>query len=288
MPLRAENQVFYQTSAFDVTRFDLDMYLRNARRPEGDSALGSRERVLQALSDLYAAQVIAGDADAEGEMLLSTKEAEWIAAYEVRMEKIRRYLVWRVAAQIEQTDWQQEALEQYLGKKSDYVVPEAVSLRTFIIRTDNRSEGEAIDFARSLAKAPMTEAAFEAVVREHTEDKVAAENGGLMTDITRGQTVPPFEQAAFAMRVPGEISDPIVSEYGVHVIQLIRYRPVEQLTFKQAREDIISDLKATRPLEYRAAIQSEARERKGEGFVEYTEALDALMLETTNGPLGPP
>ena len=287
VPSWAEDPVFYETSDFEVTRFDLEMYLRNGPPPAGDSVLGSRERVLQALSDLYAAQVMAGDADAAGETFLTTEEAVWISAYEVRIEKIRRYLAWRVAKQVEQTDWHQEALEQYLGKKSDYVVPESVSLRTFIIRTEDRSEEEAVDLARSLATAPMTEEAFEAVVRQHTEDKVAAENGGLMIDITRGETVPAFEQAAFAMRVPGDVSDPIVSQYGVHVIQLIQHRPAEQLTFEQARDDIISELKVRRPLEYRAAIQNEARERKGEGFIEHTEALDALMLETTNGPLGP-
>ena len=288
LPSWAEDTIFYQTSDFDVTRFDLEMYLRNGPPPVGDSSLGSRERVLQALSDLYAAQIMASDANAEEEVFLTTEEAAWIAEYEIRIEKIRRYLAWRVAQQLEQTDWQQEALEQYLGNKSDYVVPEAVSLRTFLIRTDLRSEEEAVDFARSLVAAPMTEEAFEAVVRQYTEDKVATENGGLMVDITRGQTVAAFEQAAFSMRVPGEVSDPIVSQYGVHVIQLIKYRPAEQLTFEQANDDIVSDLKVRRPREYRAAIQNEARERKGEGFIEHTKALDALMLETTNGPLGPP
>ena len=288
LPSWAEDTIFYQTSDFDVTRFDLEMYLRNGPPPVGDSSLGSRERVLQALSDLYAAQIMASDANAEEEVFLTTEEAAWIAEYEIRIEKIRRYLAWRVAQQLEQTDWQQEALEQYLGNKSDYVVPEAVSLRTFLIRTDLRSEEEAVDFARSLVAAPMTEEAFEAVVRQYTEDKVATENGGLMVDITRGQTVAAFEQAAFSMRVPGEVSDPIVSQYGVHVIQLIKHRPAEQLTFEQANDDIVSDLKVRRPREYRAAIQNEARERKGEGFIEHTKALDALMLETTNGPLGPP
>lgn len=288
LPSWAEDTIFYQTSDFDVTRFDLEMYLRNGPPPVGDSSLGSRERVLQALSDLYAAQIMASDANAEEEVFLTTEEAAWIAEYEIRIEKIRRYLAWRVAQQLEQTDWQQEALEQYLGNKSDYVVPEAVSLRTFLIRTDLRSEEEAVDFARSLVAAPMTEEAFEAVVRQYTEDKVATENGGLMVDITRGQTVAAFEQAAFSMRVPGEVSDPIVSQYGVHVIQLIKHRPAEQLTFEQARDDIVTELKVRRPYEYRAAIQNEARERKGEGFIEHTKALDALMLETTNGPLGPP
>ena len=75
VPSWAEDPVFYETSDFDVMRFDPEMYLRNGPPPAGDSVLGSRERVLQALSDLYAAQIMAGDADAAGETFLTTEEA---------------------------------------------------------------------------------------------------------------------------------------------------------------------------------------------------------------------
>ena len=34
-----------------------------------------------------------------------------------------------------------------------------------------------------------------------------------MSGVVRGQTVPPFEEAAFALRMPGELSEPVVSQF---------------------------------------------------------------------------
>jgi len=47
------------------------------------------------------------------------------------------------------------------------------------------------------------------------------------------------------------------------------------------------DLKPKRAAEYREGIHVEARERKPDGFIEHTDALDALMLRTSDGKLGP-
>lgn len=282
----AEPLVFYSTSDFEITDYDLTMYLRDGPPPSGSSEVGSRARVLQALSDLYASRILADDAAKSGEELLSAEDADWIAEYEIRMETIRRYLRWRVAQMLEDTDWNQEAYEQYLGNKNDYVTEETVTIQTLLIRTNERSESEAMEIAESLIASDMTIEEFAAMVAESTEDDAAREQGGLMKDVKRGQTVLPFEKAAFALSEVGEISEPVITRFGVHVIQLLNLEPSVQLTFDQAKDAIISELKATRPLEYRAAIQQEARERKPEGFEEHTDALDALMLQTSDGPIG--
>ena len=53
--------VYYSTDEFDITEFDRRMYLRNA--PDAtDEHVGSRIRNLQALSDLYAMEVLMSDA----------------------------------------------------------------------------------------------------------------------------------------------------------------------------------------------------------------------------------
>jgi len=282
----AEPLVFYSTNDFEITEYDLKMYLRDGPPPSGDSEVGSRARVLQALSDLYASQILVDDAAKSGEELLSTEDADWIAEYEIRMETIRRYLRWRVAEMLEETDWDQEALEHYLANRDDFVTEETVTIQTLLIRTNERSESEAMEIAGSLVASDMTIEDFAAVVRESTEDAAAREQGGLMKDVKRGQTVLPFEKAAFALSEIGEISEPVITRFGVHVIQLLNFEPSVQLTFDQAKDAIVDELKVRRPLEYRAAIQQEARERKPEGFEEHTDALDALMLQTSDGPIG--
>ena len=76
-------------------------------------------------------------------------------------------------------------------------MPESVSLRTLLIRTEDRAESEAMGIAVDLLhQAAQPGADFSKLVSEHTEDANAAANGGLMSGVVRGQTVPPFEEAA--------------------------------------------------------------------------------------------
>lgn len=62
---------------------------------------------------------------------------------------------------------------------------------------------------------------FESQARIYSEDKGSAPNGGLMKNIFKGQMVKPFEAAALNLQ-EDEISDPIESEFGYHIIQLIK------------------------------------------------------------------
>ena len=275
---------YYSTSQFSVTEFDRKMYLRNAP-PEAGGGIGSRARNLSALSDLYAIKFLAGEA--QNLDLLSEVEKEWLAEYAISMELIERYLRKMVENKLAATDWEAEAREQYLASPEDYWVPESVSLRTLLIRTEDRAESEAMGIAVDLLhQAAQLGADFSKLVSEHTEDANAAANGGLMSGVVRGQTVPPFEEAAFALRMPGELSEPVVSQFGVHLIQLVEYSPAEQLTYEQVAKRIIDELKPIRAAQYRRGLQMEARERKLEGFVEHTEALDELMSRTSDGALG--
>ncbi len=59
---------------------------------------------------------------------------------------------------------------------------------------------------------------FAALAREHSEDPGSAQNGGELT-VMRGQTVPPFEQAAFALE-PGGLSPVVETQFGYHIIKL--------------------------------------------------------------------
>ena len=275
---------YYSTSQFSVTEFDRKMYLRNAP-PEAGGGIGSRARNLSALSDLYAIKFLAGEA--QNLDLLSEVEKEWLAEYAISMELIERYLRKMVEGKLAATDWEAEAREQYLASPEDYRVPESVSLRTLLIRTEDRAESEAMEIAVDLLhQAAKPGSDFSKLVSEHTEDANAAANGGLMSGVVRGQTVPPFEEAAFALRKPGELSEPVVSQFGVHLIQLVEYRPAEQLTYEQVAKRIIDELKPIRAAQYRRGLQMEARERKLEGFVEHTEALDELISRTSDGALG--
>ena len=62
---------------------------------------------------------------------------------------------------------------------------------------------------------------FELQARIYSEDEDSASNGGLYQNIPRGRMVKPFEAAALNLQ-EGEISEPIETEFGYHIIQLIK------------------------------------------------------------------
>lgn len=62
---------------------------------------------------------------------------------------------------------------------------------------------------------------FETQARIYSEDEGSAANGGLYKAINKGQMVKPFEAAALNLQ-EGEMSEPVESEYGFHLIQLIK------------------------------------------------------------------
>lgn len=279
----AEDRAYYSTDEFEITDFDLRMYLRKAPLA-ADGERGSRARNLQALSDLYALRLLANDAEQEG--LVTEAEELWIAEYAVSMEKIERYIKVKTERMISETDWDQEARTEYIAHPERYVSEENVTVRTLLLKTGDRTEAEALAYARSLVTSPLSFSEFEVLVMSVTEDTVARSDGGLMESVKRGQTVRPFEEAAFSLTTPGEISAPVVSRFGVHLIQLIEREPSRVKDFEDIKDEIVLMLRDKRRAQYIKSIQKEARERQPEGFVEHTESLDALMNETADGPLG--
>ena len=72
---------------------------------------------------------------------------------------------------------------------------------------------------------------FAAVASEVSDDSGSAEDGGSLGWIERGEMVPAFEEAAFALPV-GELSDPVESEFGWHVIRVERIDEPQTLPFE--------------------------------------------------------
>ena len=278
-----EERIYFSTDEFEVTDFDLRMYLRKAP-PASDGQRGTRARNLQALSDLYALRLLADDA--EQESLLTAREAAWIAEYAVSMEKIERYIKLKTDRMMSETDWQLESRTEYIAHPERYRSAENVTVRTLLLKTEDRTEADAIARAQNLVTNPLSFSEFEALVRDVTEDTVARDNGGLMENLQKGQTVRSFEEAAFSLTTPGEISAPVVSRFGVHLIQLIQHEPSVAKPFEEVKEEIVAMLQKKRRSQYIESIQQEARERKPGGFVQHTDALDALVDETTDGRLG--
>jgi peptidyl-prolyl cis-trans isomerase D len=83
---------------------------------------------------------------------------------------------------------------------------------------------------------------FGALAKEVSQDTGSATNGGDLGWFGKGTMVAPFEQAAFSLQ-PGQISDPVQSNFGWHIIQVIarQNRPLTAQELDQARNKAFQD-----------------------------------------------
>lgn len=108
---------------------------------------------------------------------------------------------------------------------------------------------------------------FASMARKMSQDS-SAEQGGDLGWASPGMFVPEFEEAMNRLQDEGAISPPVVSRFGVHLIQLMDKRRVE-LSPQQIRESVRAQLRQSR---YEEAYTAWARDVRARAFVEMREA----------------
>jgi parvulin-like peptidyl-prolyl isomerase len=114
------------------------------------------------------------------------------------------------------------------------------------------TEAEANRVYRRVTAPDATEKTFASLARRVSTDTVSAQDGGALGSAVVSQYVPAFGEAAVALE-PGEISRPVETEFGWHVIRLV----TKQVTpYAKAKQEIIRDLAGT---EFRDWFQERVR-----------------------------
>jgi peptidyl-prolyl cis-trans isomerase SurA len=130
----------------------------------------------------------------------------------------------------------------------------------------NLTEGQAVqrlaDFKRRIVAG---QADFAQLAREFSQD-ASARNGGDLGWANPGLFVPEFEEAMNALQ-PGQIADPVISRFGVHLIQLLERRQAK-LSEKEIRELARNTLREKKIDE---AYVSWAEDVRGRAYIEYRE-----------------
>ncbi len=101
---------------------------------------------------------------------------------------------------------------------------------------------------------------FAAMAKELSEDPSGKANGGDLDFFTKEQMVPEFASAAFGMK-KGDISDPVRSQFGYHIIKLTDRKDPETVTLEKAMPQLMAYLKQQKKQEAVQNLVKEIREK---------------------------
>ena len=122
-------------------------------------------------------------------------------------------------------------------ERRDHEEVAAAHIMKMTPRGDEEAEAAAKVAIDSLYELVKNGANFAEVAKAQSDDKGSAMRGGDLGWFGRGYMVKPFEEAAFALKDCGEISAPIKSDFGWHIIMLKGKRGIQPL--EEMRESIL-------------------------------------------------
>jgi peptidyl-prolyl cis-trans isomerase D len=116
---------------------------------------------------------------------------------------------------------QNEIADYYNKNKKDFEVPARATVSVLVIpRTVSAADSAAVrNHLLALRDRIVKGEKFEDVAKAESADSGSAANGGSLGKAVRGQFVPQFEQAAFALK-PGDLSQPVLTPFGYHLMRV--------------------------------------------------------------------
>jgi peptidyl-prolyl cis-trans isomerase D len=131
--------------------------------------------------------------------------------------------------------------DYFTSHQQEFNSPEKVKARHILIRAqagDAEAEKKALAKIEDLAsRAKAKPEDFGKLASQFSEDPGSKSRGGLLDFFSRGRMVPEFEQAAFSLAA-NEVSAPVKTEYGYHLIQVLEKKAAQNRTVKDAKDEV--------------------------------------------------
>ncbi len=203
-------------------------------------------------------------ADSEIRAHFEQRRDEYTAPERLRLRYLEIALD-EIAAGIKADDVELRAL--FEAEPERFVTPEKREASHILVSVPPDAgtdvDGQARERLAALADRIAAGESFEDLARENSDDPGSAAAGGALGFIERGMMVPEFEEAAFAL-APDELSAPVRSSFGWHLIKVTSVQGSRGATFEEVRDQVL------------AQYQSREAERI---FVERVETLANVTYE---------
>jgi len=143
--------------------------------------------------------------------------------------------------ELSQADAEKLAATEYKVNPKNFQSNEEVEASHILIRFGDDKEA-----AKAKAEAILADlkngADFATVAKEKSEDPGSGAKGGDLGRFGRGRMVKPFEDAAFALTKPGQLSGLVESQFGYHILKLKTHDMPHVRSFAEVKDQLVKDL----------------------------------------------
>jgi peptidyl-prolyl cis-trans isomerase D len=224
--------------------------------------------VVPLTADAFRSQVSVSDADLTAHF---EKNKE---TYRIGEKRRLRYALVDVDQVRQQVTVPEAELEAFYKQNiAQYSTPEQVAASHILLKTEEKDEAAVQKQAQEIARRAKAGEDFAALAKQFSEDESNNTTGGSLGEFGRGTMVPEFEQAAFAMKA-GEISDPVKTSFGYHVIKVEKNQAATSRPLAEVRSEIEDQLKWQK-----AQQQAESTAKGLEAQMKTAADLDRLAKE---------
>ena len=237
----ADTDILAQRGKGKVSQKDFEARVERIPESARRATLRDRNRVRDVINTLLLrAQLVADARDAgydQEELVI--RRMKLAADAELAEAWVNHYVEIQPPA-----DYEQLAYERYQLKQNNILSTENIDVSHILISTKERLDEEAKALAESLYQQLIVDPSiFDEFVIKYSEDPSASSNNGSFKNVKKGDMLEAFEQTAFALEI-GQISSPVKTSYGYHVIRLDGHSLPEKLSFDAVKAQLIEQEKS--------------------------------------------
>ncbi len=135
---------------------------------------------------------------------------------------------------------EEDLKEHYDTNLDTFRIPKTVEARHILLKISTEDSPEAVEEKRKKLEGILQRVKkgedFAALARTYSEDP-GKESGGLIGPFQKEMVDPAFAEAAFSLK-PGEVSNPVKSRFGWHILRVEKVNEAKTLSFAEAKEAI--------------------------------------------------
>jgi parvulin-like peptidyl-prolyl isomerase len=177
-----------------------------------------------------------------------------------KMLQQQHWLESQIAGKTDVTD--EEAKKFYEANKTEFQQPDTVKASHILFLVNKDDSQDVVNQKLEAAKAAEARAKkgedFNKLAKELSEEPGAKESGGDLGFFPKDRMVPEFAEAAFNQKV-GDISDPVRTQYGWHIIKVIDKKRAGTLPYDDVKAQLMTYLKAKKQEEAAQALLKSLR-----------------------------